>query len=125
MAVSSTVQKLIDGPRNVVFALTGLGDGLGQESKVIKVDVSALNPAVSTVRVNKISGNVDFGVVELFWDALVPVRFAVLSGQFEHEYSRVGGLTNNAGGGRTGDIILTTVGFELNSTYDILIEMVK
>mgnify|MGYP001564784837 FL=1 len=124
MAVSATVRKLIDGPRNVAFNLTGLGDGMGQETLVVKVDASALTPP-GTVRVEKLTGTVEFGIVELFWDALVPVKFAELSGQFDLDYCRVGGLTNDAGGGKTGDILLSTVGFELNSTYTILLELVK
>lgn len=125
MAVSATVQKIELGPRNVVFNLTGLGDGAGQETSVIKVDASLLTPRVKTAKILKLSGVVDFGVVELFWDALVPVRFAVLSGQFSLDYERFGGLPNNAGDSKTGNILLTTLGFEVNSTYTILMELVK
>ncbi len=125
MAVSYSVSKVHDGPRNVVFNLIGKGDGAGQETNTIKVDVSALSPPVSTASVLKISGNVEYGVVELFWDALVPVKFAELSGQIDFDYNRFGGLKNTAGGGKTGDITLSTVGFELNSTYNLLLEMKK
>lgn len=126
MAVSATVQLLELGPRNVIYNLTGLGDGAGQETNVVKVNVANLQAGNATrMRVERISGVVDYGVVELFWDALVPVRFAVLSGPFCLDYNRFGGLPNNAGGGKTGNVLLTTLGFDLNSTYTILLEMVK
>ena len=125
MSIATTVQTLHDGERNLVMHLTGVSDGSGSETLVKKVDVSELTPACETVRVKKIAGSVDFGVVELWWDALVPVKFAELSGTVDLDYSFVGGLTNHAGGGKTGDMLLSTVGFELNSTYNLHVEMVK
>lgn len=126
MAVSATVQLLELGPRNVVYQLTGLGDGAGQETNVVKVNVANLQtPPPKNMRVERISGIVDYGVVELFWDAAVPVRWAVLSGQFNLDFNRFGGLPNNAGSGKTGNVLLSTLGFELNSTYTLLLEMVK
>lgn len=124
MSVSSTTQRLEFGSRNVAFNLTGLGDGLGQETLVKKVDGTTLTPISLKLRVERISGTVDFGVVVLYWDAPTPVRFAVLSGQVDIDFNRIGGLTNNAAY-PTGSILLSTLGFELNSTYDLLIEMVK
>lgn len=125
MAISTTTQTLHEGARNLVMQFTGVSDGAGSEDKVIKVDVSTLAPAASAVKVLKITGNVEFGIVELWWDALVPVKFAELSGQIDLDYCKTGGLKNNAGGGKTGDLLLSTVGFELNSTYNLLLEMVK
>lgn len=125
MAVSATVQKLELGPRNIAFQMTGLGDGAGQETLVAKVVASQFLPVSKSPRVERISGIVDYGVVELFWDALVPVRFAVLSGQFNLDYNRVGGLTNPQPLGYTGNILLSTLAFELNSTYTIFLELVK
>lgn len=125
MAVSATVAKYTDGPRNVGVLLTGLGDGQGQENLAIKVLATSLVPVSTSCRVTRINGVVDYGVVELFWDALVPVRFAVLSGQFDIDFSTIGGLPNSGGGGKTGNILLSTLAFELNSTYTINLTLVK
>ena len=125
MSIATTVQTLHDGERNLVMHLTGVSDGSGSETLVKKVDVSTLSPACETVRVKKISGSVDFGIVELYWDALTPLKFAELSGTIDLDYDRISGLRNNAGGGKTGDMLLSTVGFELNSTYNLHVEMVK
>ena len=125
MSISTTTQTLHEGVKNLIVQWTGVSDGSGSETKVKKVDVSTLTPACNAVRVDKISGNVEFGIVELWWDALVPVKFAELSGDINLDYSKTGGLNNNAGGGKTGDLLLSTVAFELNSTYNLHLEMVK
>ena len=125
MAIATTVQTLHEGPRNLIMQWTGVSDGAGTENLVNKVDVSTLTPACDAVSVRKITGTVEFGIVELYWDALTPVKFAELSGTIDLDYDRISGLRNNAGGGRTGDLLLSTVGFELDSTYNLQIEMIK
>ena len=125
MAIATTVQTLHEGPRNLVMQWTGVSDGAGTENLVNKVDVSTLTPACDAVSVRKITGTVEFGIVELYWDALTPVKFAELSGTIDLDYDRISGLRNNAGGGKNGDLLLSTVGFELDSTYNLQIEMIK
>lgn len=125
MAIITTTQTLEEGPRNLIVQWTGRSDGSGSEDLVRKVDVSELSPKCGSVKINRISGSVDFGVVELYWDALDPKKFATLSGTIDLDYCKAGGLTNNAGLPKTGDLLLSTVGFELNSTYVLLVEMVK
>lgn len=125
MAILTTVQTLEEGSRNLSLHLTGRSDGTGSEDSVLKVDVSELKPKCGSVKIMNIRGAVTYGIVELFWDALDPKKFAVLSGDsvalcFEEQ----GGLVNNAVG-KTGDVLLSTVGFENGSTYDLIIEMVK
>lgn len=125
MAVSLTNQKLELGARNVSFNVTGLGDGNGQQTLFKVVDATLLLPVSTKLRVEHLSGSVDYGVVLLYWDALVPQLFAVLSGQINLDYTRIGGLTNTQSPGFTGSILLSTVGFELNSAFTLLLEMVK
>ncbi len=125
MAIVTTVQTLEQGSRNLIVQWTGRSDGSGSEDFVKKVDVSELSPKCGSVRINKITGNVSYGIVELYWDALDPEKFVVLSGDSIHfDYCGAGGLNNNATG-KTGDVLLSTLSFELGSTYDLLVEMVK
>ena len=42
-----------------------------------------------------------------------------------HDYSAFGGLPNNAGSGKTGDILFTTVGHSSADTYTIILSMRK
>lgn len=125
MTVSASVQTLEQGPRNLIMQWIGIGDGNGNENLVIKVNASALTPRAARMRVNCIKGVVAFGVVELFWDSLTPVKFAELSGEsIDLNYRAAGGLVCPPGIGN-GNILLSTKAFELNSTYDLYVEMVK
>lgn len=125
MAITTTSQTLHDGERNVIMQFTGISDGSGQESDVIKVDVSEMSPPCDRVRISKLSYDVQGGIITLSWAADTPVVFAQLSGENVIDYIREGGLQNNADASRTGDILLSTEGFELNSSYTIKLEMVK
>ena len=62
--------------------------------------------------------------VELLWDALTPQRFAELNGAIEICFDDFGGEINRTAG-KTGNILLSTVGFGAGGVYDLLIEMVK
>lgn len=122
-----TTQKVVyDGPRNVTVRLTGLGDGAGQETNVVKVDVSELNPPCRRIKVEKVTYDVAYGVVKLTWDdTLAPIDFLLLDGADNVDFRRFGGLDNEAGDDASGDICLSTVGFEQNSSYSIVLELVK
>ncbi len=125
MSVAATTQIIEQGPRNLIMNLSGLGDGNGNENKVIKVDVSALSPPCSRVKIMRMNGVIEYGVVDLYWDALVPLKFASLTGQVDLDYTFGGGLNNPKPNGWTGDVLLSTDAFELNSAYTLRIEMVK
>ena len=42
-----------------------------------------------------------------------------------HDYSSFGGLTNNAGSGKTGDVQFTTIGASSGDTYTVILEVIK
>lgn len=125
MAIAVTSAVLHDGKRNVVMQFTGVSDGSGQETGAVKVDVSTLNPPPVTVKIKSIEYDVNGGNVKLSWDADSDADFAILSGQGALDYCYIDGLINSAGAGRTGDILLSTLGFEENSSYTIKLEMLK
>lgn len=124
MADAVTSQTIIDGLRNVVMKFTNLSDGTG-ETAVLKVDVSTLNGAPSTVKINKVHYSVAGMVATLLWDATTDVRIMDLQGDGWFDAREFGGLINNAGAGITGDILLTTSGHSLNDSYTIILEMAK
>lgn len=125
MAITTTSRVIIDGPRNLIMQLTGISDGEGQETNVVKVDVGALNPPCDRVRIQRITYDISYaGKVQLAWDALDPVVFAYLDLSEDIDYCRAP-LQNVEALGATGNILLSTIGFELNSSYTILIEMKK
>jgi len=131
MADAVTSQTIIDGERNCVMKFTNVSDGTG-ESAVAKVDVSALasnsaGVACSEVRVMRVSHAIVGMSVQLFLDATSNVLLMELaeSSNGHMDFKDFGGLPNNAGSGKTGDILLTTKGHSSGDTYSIVIEMVK
>lgn len=124
MADAVSSQTIVDGERNVVMKFTNTSDGTG-ESAVKKVDVSALTGAPATVRINKIRYSVAGMVARLLWDADTDVTIVDLQGDGCLDASEFGGLPNNAGTGKTGDIMLTTVGHTSGDSYSIILEMAK
>jgi hypothetical protein len=131
MADAVTSQTIIDGPKNTVMKFTNVSDGSG-ESAVTKVDVSALS--------NSANGDTCTGVVieRLWWQCIgmkVQILWDATSDQFcielgenqsgNHDYTVFGGLPNNAGSGKTGDLNFTTVGASSADTYTIIMHMRK
>lgn len=129
MADAVSTQTLIDNQQWTVIKLTNTSDGTG-ESAVLKVDVSALSPAASRVVVSRIIYSVSGMVARLLWDATTDVTMIDLQGDGDmnfdagpcHEFR---GLTNNAGTGITGDVMLTTVGHSSGDSYSIILVMRK
>ena len=128
MAVTATARVLYDGPRHCIMQFTGTGDGAGDETNVRKVDCAELNPPCRSVAIQKITYDVGFGVVELLWeDAMgqhAPFHELSEAGA-PFEYDKINGLTNKGPDTATGNILFSTKGFELNSTYSIVLEMRK
>jgi hypothetical protein len=127
MAIEVTTQILYDGERNAVIQVTGRSDGSGQETNVVKVDVSELNPPPARVAIKTLTYDVAGGSIELLWAADENVPFANLEGSDCIDYQRIGGMQNGAWGelGANGDILLTTHGFELDSVYTLKFELKK
>ena len=131
MADAVTSQTIIDGEKNCVMKFTNVSDGTG-ESAVAKVDVSALasnsaGVACSEVRVMRVSHAIVGMSVQLFLNATSNVLLMELaeSSNGHMDFKDFGGLPNNAGSGKNGDILLTTKGHSSGDTYSIVIEMVK
>ena len=131
MADTVTSQTIIDGERNCVMKFTTVSDGTG-ESAVAKVDVSALaanaaGTACSEVRVMRISHAVVGMSVQLLFNASTNVLLAELaeSSNGHMDFGDFGGIPNNAGSGKNGDILFTTKGHSSGDTYSIVLEMVK
>ena len=131
MADAVTSQTIIDGERNCIMKFTNVSDGTG-ESAVAKVDVSALESnasgvACSEVRVMRVSHAIVGMSVQMFLNATSNVLLIELaeSSNGHMDFKDFGGLPNNAGSGKNGDILFTTKGHSSGDTYSIVLEMVK
>jgi hypothetical protein len=125
MAVQTTSQVLYDGPANVVMQFTGIGDGMGDETAAIKVRMADLTPIPASVKVRNLQYDISGGLVQLLWAATENVPFLTLSGYNTIDYQDMGGMTNGGGDTATGDILISTLGFDAGSTYSIVLEMKK
>jgi hypothetical protein len=131
MADSVTSQTLADGPKYAVIKFTNVSDGTG-ESAVTKVDVSALassadGDACSGVIIERIWWQCIGMKVQILWDATSD-QFCIELGENQsgnHDYTIFGGLTNNAGAGKNGDIKFTTVGATAADTYTVILYLRK
>ena len=131
MADAVTSQTIADGERNVVMKFTNVSDGTG-EAAVAKVDVSALSSnsrgvACSEVRLMQVRYAVVGMSVQMYFDATANVLLLEIaeSSNGNLEFDDFGGISNNSGSGKTGDILFTTVGHTSGDTYMIVLEMVK
>jgi hypothetical protein len=131
MADAVTSQTLSDGPKYAVIKFTNISDGTG-ESAVTKVDVSALassadGDACTGVVIERIWWQCIGMKVQILWDATSD-QFCIELGENQsgnHDYTIFGGLTNNAGTGKNGDIKFTTVGATAADTYTVILYLRK
>lgn len=126
-AVTSTT--LYNNANEVAIRLTNISDGTGELS-VLKVDASTFHTGdLSIQEIWFASCGMGF---ELDWDATTDVVAFVVGGNAagsaavgHFDFRSIGGIQNTAGAGKTGDILLTTIGQTLNDTYDITLRLKK
>ena len=131
MADAVTSQTIIDGPKTAVLKFTNISDGTG-ESAVTKVDVSALSAngngtSCTGAAIEKIWWQCTGMKVSILFDASTDV-LAIQLGENQsgyHDYTSFGGIVNNAGSGKTGDIQFTTVAHSSADTYTIIMQVRK
>ena len=131
MADAVTSQTILDGERLLIVKFTNISDSTG-ESAVLKIDVSTLNPnafglACDGVKINRIWAQTDGRGVDILWDADTDLICETIpQNQFYFmDYSSFGGLPNNAGTGKTGDVRFSTVGAAAGDRYTITLECIK
>ena len=129
MADAVTSQTIFYGERIAVMKFTNISDGTG-ETAVTKVDVSALNPssfskACDGVTIEKVHYTIGGMAVSVLWDATTDVPALVLApGQSTFDFTKIQ-LPNDAGTGKNGDVLFSTISASAGDTYTIVLEMVK
>jgi hypothetical protein len=65
--------------------------------------------------------------VLMYWDATTDVVIQTIpqNTSYTLDYEKFGGLTNNAGAGKNGDILFSTSDASAGDEYTIVLEMVK
>lgn len=131
MADAVASQTIFDGEHTAIMKFTNLSDGTG-ENKVLKVDVSTLNPnaagfACNGVVISRIEAATHGLEVQIFWDATTDVFCWGIpqNSAYRMDFSPFGGLPNNSGAGKTGDVLFSTVDASAGDFYTVVLEMIK
>jgi hypothetical protein len=131
MADAVTSQTLLDGERLAIMKFTNISDGTG-ETAVTKVNVSSLTAsnsgkACTGVAVTKITAVCHGMEVRMYWDATTDVPFFLsnVNSNYTDDFSEFGGITNNAGAGKNGNIVFSTSDASSGDTYFVVLEMIK
>jgi hypothetical protein len=131
MADAVATQVLLDGERLYIAKFTNISDGTG-ETAALKIDVSTLAPnafnlACNGVKLNKIYATTHGMEVRILWDATTDI-FAWMIPQntnYLMDFSSFGGISNNSGTGKTGDVLFTTLDSTAGDMYSIVLECIK
>jgi len=131
MANAFTTQIIQEGPRNAIVKVTGILDtsNLGLTTAVdlttLTQGASALAP--SAVRIDYLDYSIsDQLEVQLLWAATANVVIMPLAGRGRMAFQNFGGLQNNAGAGKTGNILIQTTGWASGiQVFTVVLEMVK
>ena len=131
MADAVTTQVLEDGERLYIAKFTDISDGTG-ESAVVKVDVTTLNRnafnlACNGLKLNKIWAQTDGMGLNILWDATTDVIVETVPQNIMYtaDYSSFGGIPNNSGAGKTGNVLFTTVAASAGDRYTVILEFIK
>lgn len=132
MADAVATQTIQEDGKTAIFRFTNVSDGTG-ESAVNKIDVSGLNSdpmtgkACTSVTIQCIwYSTVGMGV-KIFFDATTDVLAWELRADDARtmDFTNFTGIPNNAGSGKTGDILFTTVGHSSGDVYNVVLQVKK
>jgi len=131
MADLVATQTLLDGDRLVIQKFTNISDGTG-ETAVNKVIVANLAPdqfgkACTGVKINRIWANTHGMEVRILWDATTDLLCWMIpqNTTYDMSFDSFGGLQNNAGAGKTGNVAFTTSDASTGDMYTIVLECIK
>jgi hypothetical protein len=132
MVNSVTTQVINDGSRNYIIKVVGIVNASNVAPfavvNVATIGLMDINLQPNRVRIERIVGDSDPGLdVILQWDATAPVNIYSFNGHGHDEYERTGGLSNNAGAGITGNVLLSTSGWTTGASlnFTLVIECTK
>lgn len=123
-------QVLLDGARNFVIRLSAVQDGSGIQLTNVKiVDVTLMKPPAGPhLKIEHIGFRVLGGIVQLGWESLDPVNpvpFSELQLADSLDWRRFGGQSTLNVPNATGNILLSTLGFDVGSSFDLTLECIK
>ena len=127
MTITITRQTIHDGERNlVVKAILIGGDGVDVTDTSL-IDASTFSGAPTDLRIMKVQAHLNGYSVMLEWDATTNVDVLSVPGDewVNYDFMDIGGLPNNAGVGKTGDILIDTLGMGAGEEGSIVLWLRK
>ena len=128
MANTVQIQTIQDGPRFTVIKAYLASDGAsGELTDQILFDASTLYGAVTDCTIMKLWASTTGCSFNLEWDATTDVPVLGFPADFVEDlcFEKFGGLPNNSGAGKTGDILLNTTGFTAVGDQITLVLLIK
>ena len=132
MVDTVTTQTLLDGERLVIMKFTNVSDGTGETAvnKIVVANLAANNwgAACTDLKINKIWSTTTGMAVNVLWDATADVLAWTLPQDTNYHMcfgEHLGGIPNNAGAGKTGNIAFSTIGASAGDSYSIILECIK
>lgn len=128
MVGTITIQKIIDGSRNTVIKATIGGDA--DLTNAVLFDASAYVGANTNNKLMKVEFGLDGFDARLIWDGTATVNDKVIVALPENYletqcYEWFGGIPNDVTVGKTGDILITTVGLAAGDDGHIILYIKK
>jgi len=131
MANAYATQIIVDGPRNAIVKITGILDTSNQ-AQTLAIDLTTLTQGSTQLKPNAACiHHIDYSItdqleVQLSWDATTQVVIMPLAGRGRMSFKDFGGLQNNAGAGKTGNINILTTGWTSGiQVFTVVLELVK
>ena len=130
MADTVATQLVYDGAKQAIMKFTNASDGTG-ETNVKKVDVATLSSylgkACTAVQIDRIYALTHGMEVRLLWEASANVTILTFPQNAAQtmSFDDFGGLDNNAGAGKTGNILFTTLDATAGDSYTVILVMRK
>lgn len=127
MANAIATQVIVNGSKNTIIKWTIVGDGSGDETKTVMFDASSYVSASTDNKLLKIWFSTIGASAILYWDATADVPLMSLPANHAHEFyfTDFGGIVNNAGTGKTGDILISTSGLASGEHMIIILDIVE
>ncbi len=120
------VETELDGERNLVLQIGISGDGSGDEAATQLVDISDYSHTPTSCSLKAVSGDLTGFSATLLWDATTDeVAHEIPAGHSFMDFEYTGGGINRSGTGKTGDIMITTVGLGSGDKGSIRLELRK
>jgi len=121
MVGTITIQKFIDGSRNIVIKAAIGGDA--DLTNAVLFDASTYNVPSINNKLMKVEYGFSGFSAKLLWDATSNVDLIALPDtHLETQcYKFFSGILNNAAAGKTGDILITTVGIAAGDKGHIIL----